>query len=167
TVRRVYSDFLAHQALSSASTAAELDRQVSSAARIDELLADPSAGLAPSLDAFYHALSAANSNPADPASRAALLGAAQARAARFNSLDGELDALRRGTASQISAAVQNVNGLAQSLAEVNRDIVRAQGAIGHPPNDLLDRRDALLSQLAGQVGITVVKREDGAANVFV
>src|SRR5690606_31446352 len=58
-------------------------------------------------------------------------------------------------------------GLAQSLAEVNRDIVRAQGAIGHPPNDLLDRRDALLSQLAGQVGITVVKREDGAANVVV
>ena len=62
--------------------------------------------------------------------------------------------------------VAQVNEIARQIASVNDRIAIAQGT-GHTPNDLLDQRDRLLSDLSSHVQITTVAADDGSVSVFV
>jgi flagellar hook-associated protein 1 len=69
---------------------------------------------------------------------------------------------------QIETTVDEINSLAQALADLNKGIVGATGrAGGAPPNDLLDQRDRLVRDLAERVNVTTVLQDDGALNVFI
>jgi len=64
--------------------------------------------------------------------------------------------------------VIEINGLSSAIADVNRSvvdvIVLGNGAV---PNDLLDKRDGLINQLAELISVRTVQQDDGAVNVFV
>jgi flagellar hook-associated protein FlgK len=62
--------------------------------------------------------------------------------------------------------VSHVNEIATQLASVNDRIAASQGG-GQPPNDLLDLRDRLLSDLSGYVQITTIAADDGTLGVFI
>jgi flagellar hook-associated protein 1 FlgK len=62
--------------------------------------------------------------------------------------------------------VQEVNAVAARIAELNGTI-RSATASGMSANDLMDQRDKLVMQLAGQVGATVRSDDDGSLNVYV
>lgn len=168
TVRRAYSEVLEAQARAAAAHAAAAAELASSLRALDDLLADPQAGLAPALDEFFRGLNEVAAHPADAASRQALLARAQALAARFRGLDARLTEMRTRANRQIEENVAAVNATAARIAELNRRILEA-GALGaqlQPPNDLLDQRDQLLRELGREVGATAVAQSDGSLNVF-
>lgn len=53
TVKRIYDQFLGSQVLSAEAGAAEMDSYLAQISQIDNLLADPSAGLSPALAKFF------------------------------------------------------------------------------------------------------------------
>lgn len=169
TVRRAWNEVLAaqaHAAGSRAAAAAELAGQLRA---LDDLLADPQAGLAPALSDFFAGLNEVAAHPADAAARQALVSRAEALAARFRGLDARLDDLRVRANRQIEDTVASVNATAARIAELNRRILEA-GALGarmQPPNDLLDARDALVRELGREIGATAVPQSDGSLNVFI
>lgn len=169
TVRRAWNEVLeaqAHAADSRAAAAAELAAQLRA---LDDLLADPQAGLAPALNDFFAGLNELAAHPADSAARQAFVSRAEALAARFRGLDARLAELRTRANRQTEETIASVNATAARIAELNRRILEA-GALGarmQPPNDLLDARDLLVRELGREIGATAVAQSDGSLNVFV
>jgi len=69
TVRRAYSQFLDNAVLTAQTQGSYLDTYNSQISQIDNLLADPSAGLSPALQSFFSSVQDVASNPSSVPSR--------------------------------------------------------------------------------------------------
>ena len=158
-IRRIYSDYLGGQVVSAQSSSSQLDAQYSLIQQIDNMLADPSAGLSPAMQDFFNSLQDVSTYPADAPARQAALASAQAMASRFRDLHGRLEDIRQGMNLQITDSVKSINSAAQQLVALNRAIDSAQSVSnGAPANDLLDQRDQLVSDLSKQIKVTVTQQ---------
>lgn len=166
-VRRLYSEQLGQQVLSAQSAKSALDSYYSQISRIDNLLADPAAGLSPALQDFFKGIQDLAGNPASVPARQSALSAAETLAARFQSMDGQLNELRQNVNSEITASVSSINFYAGQIAQLNTTILSSQaGSDGKAANDLLDQRDQLIADLGKEVKVSVVK-QDGNTNIFI
>jgi flagellar hook-associated protein 1 FlgK len=167
SVRRIYSDFLAARTLRSQAESSQLDALQTQLSQIDNLFSDATTGLAPAIDQFFSGLNAMAANPSDLSARQSALSGAQGLVSRFHQVDGELASLKDAANQRVAASVQQINGLASQIAVLNRRIADASNAdSSQSPNDLLDQRDQLVSDLNKQIGATVVVQTDGSYNVF-
>ncbi len=168
TVRRIYSDFLARQVSDAQTSVSQLDSYHAQIAQLDNMLADPAAGLSPALQDFFSGVNALANNPADIASRQAMLSSGSALVSRLQSLQGHFDDVRNGVAAQMNASVVSINGYAAQIAQINDAIAKAEtSGGGHIANDLRDQRDLLITDLNKEIKATVVTQDDGAYNVFI
>ena len=163
---RVVDDFLADQSRVSQSNSARLEVFAGQAARVTNLLGDPSGGLSNALQRLTNAIEAVATEPASMAARQGLVETLGATVSQMRGLDARLRELDGSTHVRIVAEASAVDGLAVSLATLNRDIGVARATAGSAPNGLLDQRDRLLDQLAAKVSIRVVANDDGAVNVY-
>jgi flagellar hook-associated protein 1 FlgK len=166
TVRRAYDEFLSTQALSAQASASHWGAALSQLQDVDGLLADPGVGVTPALNNLFAALNAVAANPSDAASRQSLLSASQAAAGRVQGLDAQLQRLGNANEQRISGTVSSINTLGAQIAQLNDRIALAAGSASQPPNDLLDQRDALVTDLNKLVRANVVTQSDGMLNVF-
>jgi flagellar hook-associated protein 1 FlgK len=168
TVKRVYSEFLANQALTAQTRLSELNAYADQIRQIDGLLADSSAGLSSALDDFFRGVHEVAANPASIPARQSMLSMAQALSGRFQSLDGRLDEIRDGVDTQLGSTIADINSYATQIAELNQRVILAQAAgPNQPANDLLDQRDQLIADLNRQVRVTTLNEADGSLSVFV
>jgi flagellar hook-associated protein 1 FlgK len=124
------------------------------------------AGLFGALVGFEAALTGLAADPLEPALRIAALEGARQLAGNFRLADETLAGARSRVQDEASAAVSEVNALAQELAAVNRDLVGArEGTAGRAA--LLDARDKALRGLAEQLAITPVINANGTADVAI
>jgi flagellar hook-associated protein 1 FlgK len=168
SVRRIYSQFLSAQVLSAETTQAELDAYSLEIAQIDNLLADPNAGLSPALQDFFKSVSEVASNPSSIPARQAMLSGGQSLVGRFQDIDGRLGEILDGVNAQIQSTITGINSYTQQIAALNERIVLAKaGSLHQPPNDLLDQRDQLIADLNKQIRVTTITQSDGSLNVFI
>jgi flagellar hook-associated protein 1 FlgK len=136
--------------------------------QIDNLFGTTVGGLSTTLQSFYSAFSDVANNPTSTASRQALLGQAQNVASSFQNASGDLNSLNTDVNSRITADVQQINSIASAISTLNQQIVVATAQGGNqPPNELLDQRDQLVSNLSQLVGVSTTTEGDGSLNVFV
>lgn len=167
TVRRVYSEYLGSQVLSASTQAQFYDSFLSQVSQIDNLLSDTTAGLSPALQDFFGAANGVAANPTLIASRQSLLSSGQTLVSRFESINSRLDEIRSGVNTQLQAQVTDINAFAAQIATLNARIVEAQGLNSQPPNDLLDQRDQVISQLNDLINVSIGKQTDGSYNIFI
>jgi flagellar hook-associated protein 1 FlgK len=167
TVRRVYDQFLAQQTRSSGTNLARLDAFASQAERIDNLLGDSANGLSSSLQKFTDALNEVSTTPSSIPARQVLIAEGRALAERLKSYDSRMRDMSADVNARVGLEAQEITTLAQGIAKLNGEISDAVQRSGQPPNDLLDRRDALINELSGKVGISVVAEGDSNLNVFI
>ena len=164
---RVYNSFQSRQVLNSETTAAQLNAYSTEIAQIDNMLADPNAGLSPAMQGFFSAVEEAAANPASIPARQSMLSAAQGMVARFQSVNQRIDDIRSGINSQITAETGAINSYVQQLNDINQRIINAQVAgAALPANDLYDQRDQLVSDLNKEIRITTQTESDGTVSVF-
>ena len=167
TVRRVYDQFLAQQTRSSGTNLARLDAFASQAARIDNLLGDSANGLSSSLQSFTDAINEVSATPSSIPARQALIAEGRALAERLKTYDTRMRDMSAEVNGRLSVEAQEITTLAQGIAKLNGDINVAVQQSGQPPNDLLDKRDALINELSGKVAVSVVAEGDASLNVFI
>jgi flagellar hook-associated protein 1 FlgK len=121
-------------------------------------------GLYRGLVEFEAALTLLESDPTDPALRTGALETARQLAQTFGfAQDGLADA-RRLVEDGVAVGVESVNGAAEELARINRELAGArEGTAGRAA--LLDARDAALRDIAQEFGIAVRFDEYGGAEV--
>jgi flagellar hook-associated protein 1 FlgK len=167
TIVRSYSEFQAVQINRAQTTVSGLEAYSAQIKQIDNMLADPSAGLSPALQDFFHGVQQTATNPSALPSRQAMLSSAQALVATFHSMDDRISQMYAGLNSQITSAVSTINSYAQQIANLNSQIIVAQSSISQPANDLLDQRDYLVSELNKQIRATTSTNTDGSYNVYI
>ncbi|MCH8619016.1 flagellar hook-associated protein FlgK [Undibacterium sp. TS12] len=170
-IQRQYNSFLAGQVNSSQSAQNQAAIYNSQISQINNLVADPTAGVTPALQDFFKSfqnLAASPNGTAGAAARQAAVSSAQALAGRLNSLQTRLDQIREDVNGQIGTTVGAINSYATQLANLNDVIEKAQGTstIGNAPNDLLDQRDQLVTELSKLTKVSVVP-QGPKYNVFI
>jgi len=168
TVKRQYDQFLQNQLVEVRSQGAQFNSYLSEISQIDNVLGDSAAGVSPAIQDFFRGLQDVATNPASVPSRQALLSSAQALVSRFQSVNARFDSVRSGINTQIESNVTAINTYAKQIAELNDRIVLLGGAgQGQPPNDLMDQRDNLVSEMNKLVRTSVVTQDDGSYNLFI
>lgn len=163
-VRRYYDNYLATQLRNAEANQASLEVHYKQLSQIDNMLADPTAGLSPGLQDFFNGVQDATSNPASAASRQAMLSTSESLASRFQGLSARLDEISDGVNKQITSSVGEINSYARQIAELNNTIAgMTQG--NAVPNDLLDHRDQLLTELNKLVKTTVIPGDNNMVTV--
>lgn len=166
-IKRVYNDFLNKQVMASQTSASSLDSYYSQISQLDNLVADTSAGLSPALQSFFAATQNLASTPNNDAARQAVLSAGQTLSARFQSLNDQMAQSRTSVNSQITSSVDTINSYANQIQALNMAILKASGASGAAPNDLLDQRDQAIADLNKIVKVTTLPQDNGSLSVFI
>ena len=167
-ISRSFNQAAAGQLNTSQSSLGQLNALQNYSTQIDNLFGTTVGGLSTTLQSFYSAFSDVANNPTSTASRQALLGDAQNVASSFQNASGDLNSLNADVNNHITQDVTQINSIAASISTLNAQIVVSTASGGSsPPNELLDQRDQLVSNLSQLVGVTTTTDANGSLNVFI
>ena len=166
TVTRAHSAYLNREAqLATSASAADAERY-GRLQQLETLFPTGEDGLGAAMNDMLNAWSDVSSSPTNLSARVVALARGEEMAARLRDTAGQIDSLAYSARQQAESTVTTVNRLAQDIAAANQRIIENQGLTGSP-NDLLDQRDALLSELSQYVQVSTVQADDGSMSVFV
>jgi len=166
TVERSHNEFLTREAAGSKSLAHMDSTRMSQLSQLEKIFPPGETGLGAAAGQFLNAMVDVSSRPSDPSARQVVMGRATEVAARFASAGQQLVELQSGVVSDLKANVDVVNQLSKQIAFANDQISRANGN-GHTPNDLLDQRDKLISELSQYIQVSTLPATDGTLGVFI
>lgn len=164
-VQRMQDQFLTNEAARSKSLASMDAVRSARLQQLQEAFKGGEQGIGAAITNLFAAYSDLASRPTDGASRGVVLARAQDVARRFNTAGEQMATLQTTVNQELQAAVTAVNTIAASIAKVNNDVAAARGS-GQMPNDLLDQRDRLISQLSEYVSVSTIEADDGTLGVF-
>ncbi len=167
-VRRVYDSFINGQVVTNTTRASYLEVSYNYASQMDNLLADPQAGLTPALQDFFAAAQGVANDPTSIPARQVMLTSAESLANRFDVMSRRMNDLRDNVNIEVSNIIPEVNSLAREIASLNMAISRSPGIYsGRMPNDLMDKRDQLILQLSQYVDVQTVEQDNFTVNVYI
>lgn len=141
------------------------DTRIAVRQQIESALGTSDGGLGAQIGSFFNQAELITGRPEDTAARRPLVAAAAEIARQFNSAAGNIDRLRADLAATVPREVDEINGLAQRVADFNvRISILEQG--GEQANDLRDQRDQLVNDLSKRVDVRVVNQPFGVVNVI-
>ncbi len=166
-ISRVRDAFLDAQMRDVQNTIGDMEARRDALQEVEIIFNEPSeSGLHSVMDAFWQSLQDLANNPESPSVRSAVQQAGENLASAFRTTYRQLTDLRDNIDSVIRARVSEINDIAKEIAQVNGEIANVT-AVGDKPNDLLDKRDALLEKLSKYVDVTIQPEQNGAISVFV
>jgi flagellar hook-associated protein 1 len=124
-------------------------------------------GLSTLINNFFAAFQAVQNTPADLPTRGIAISAGQALAGQLQQTRSDLLGMYDQLNKQIQTLTGKANDLASQIADLNREIVRAESGNPGAAASLRDQRDGALKQLAAIIDIHTVETPQGAVNVYV
>jgi flagellar hook-associated protein 1 FlgK len=129
--------------------------------RVTELFQEPGdKGLGTLSDAFWNSWRELSIDASNDAARTSVRQSAETLASNIRRIYQEASAYGSQLGQQLSTQAQQINVLAQQVADINDRIGQATGA-GDPANDLRDKRDMLLEDLSKLGAIRSDEQPDG------
>ncbi len=123
-----------------------------------------SSGISQTLEEMFDSFVGLTADPSDPSLRASTVDAARRFAESISTTYTGVETVADGLTADASASLDDVNARLQELAALNAAVVNGGG--GLEAGDLADRRDQILQELAGEIGVTATINSDGQATVF-
>lgn len=164
SVQRSYSSFLQGQVWTASASASGQASLSSSLQNILGMLNN--GGVSSQVSQFFSGVAQVAASPDDIPARQSMLSNAQTLSQTFQSLGQQLASVGSGVNQQITQSVDQINSISKQIAQLNVQISAAQGNPNGSPNDLLDQRDHLITELNGQVGVQVLKQQNSQLSVF-
>ena len=166
TVQRAYDQLLTMQAGAASSTAAADSARFDKLSQLETVFPIGSSGIGAAAGNLLNAFVDVSNNPSDASARQVALGSAQELASRFRHAGEQLAELQGGVMFDMRSAVSAVNALAQQVGRLNQQIGALKGT-GQPPNQLLDERDRIISDIGKLINVNTLPAEDGSLGVFI
>ncbi|WP_370548987.1 flagellar hook-associated protein FlgK [Edwardsiella tarda] len=164
-INREYNQFIVNQLRQGQSTLATTATYHQQISQIDDLLADSTNSLSANMQNFFKNLQNLVSYPSDSAARQTVISNANGLTAQFQTTDAYLRNLESNTNLTVSNSAEQINDYAKQIASLNNRISELTGASGGTaPNDLLDQRDQMASELNKIIDVDI-SMQDGAMNI--
>ena len=123
-------------------------------------------GLNRMVSRYFNEFRKLSNDPTNEAIRQSVRESSQAMVNEFHRLRSEVEGIRGHIDTRIDGNMKELNGLGEQVADLNMRIQHATSG-GNEPNDLLDRRDAILQKMNSFLDLTVHHEENGMATVDV
>ncbi|MBP6985243.1 MAG: flagellar hook-associated protein FlgK [Alphaproteobacteria bacterium] len=114
---------------------------------------------------FKKSLEVLANTPEDSGKRASVIRMAENLAKEIKRLSDTAQQYRNSADQQIYSAVQDVNSILKNIEEINKEI-QYSGSKGNPSTELLDQRDAALTELSKLMDVRVQIDSVGMASIF-
>ncbi|WP_414661710.1 flagellar hook-associated protein FlgK [Horticoccus sp. 23ND18S-11] len=144
---------------------AGLGQGIDRAAGANELNGGVGGGIAGAIDGFFNAFQSFAARPTDDGERQTLLQKAGILTDRLQLADARLVQAQSDLNAEIDTDVSEVNGLLDSVAELNKQISRLEVNAPGSAVDLRDQREAQLEKLAAKLPIEVRETASGQVQV--
>lgn len=166
-ITRVRDTFLDGQVQTQTALQNEWSTRDQELSKVESIFPEPSSsGLGNTISQYFSAWQDVASDPSSMSARTALTEQASSLAMQINSDSTQLATVSSGIDSEVSQQITSVNNLATQIASLNGQIQRVTIS-GNNPNDLLDQRTQLLTQLSAILPSTVMTEKDGTITVEV
>jgi flagellar hook-associated protein 1 FlgK len=166
SVTRSYNAFLTKQANSTQTVASADAMRLQQMQQVESLFPLGDGSLGTQLNTALNAWTDVQSSPSDATARGVVIDQSSALASRITDTSTRLQELGDTARLQSESIVKSINDTASQIAKLNGQIsqLSASGAV---PNDLLDQRDKLISDLGKQVQVSTIDAGNGTTTVFV
>jgi flagellar hook-associated protein 1 FlgK len=162
--RRARDQFLDLQYRAQAMRLGGLAAQVKGLEQVEVALAEPGEnGISAQLQKFWSGWEDLANAPENQATRQALIETAQGLATSLSTLDTQMQTATEQASAEyasITKAGGEVGQMAEEIAKLN-EAIRSSLVSGATPNDLYDKRDALLDKLSGLAQLSVTDLGNG------
>lgn len=171
SISRAYDAVLGQQVNVQTGDHALQQQRADTLSGLESLTQEPSAnGLATQLNtmwaAWASAATKAGATNADGAARNSVLGAAQNVVATLHAAWNTINNQWSATRTQVDADVNEVNTLAGNVATLNDQIQKAT-TTGGAPNELMDKRDQMVTRIVELTGATTQAGPNGQTDLYV
>jgi flagellar hook-associated protein FlgK len=139
--------------------------QLDNLRQVQAYLAPGSGGIDSLLSNFFNQVQQLAASPTDQAQRSVVLNTAANLADNLNTVSNQLLQTTASLDQTGAKLVGNINDYAKQIADLNSQIETAT-AQGQQPNDLLDQRDQLISQLSQLVDVRVIPTDFNEVTVM-
>jgi flagellar hook-associated protein 1 FlgK len=127
---------------------------------VQTLFVSGNGGVSDEMSAFFNDLQELSTSPTDPTLRATVLSDAGNLASAFQTTATQLTGTQQSLDLGVTQSVSQINQLTTQLAQVNGQLITAQGS-GQNANNLQDQQQNLLSQLSSLIGFSVTQSSEG------
>ena len=162
TITRATNNSILTQYLSANSRSAGSQALLDGLNRLQDTVGDTADGTSPAakIAALSSALQAYANAPSNASLGQAAVAAAQSVASALNSASQTATGVRNDADSAMASSVDQLNSLLVQFQALNTRVINETHA-GADTTDALDQRDALLDQISKQIGVTVMRRDNG------
>lgn len=164
-IRRVRDAFLDHQLRAENGSLGRFEEQWKTLSQVETIFMEPTeTGLSTILDQFWSAWEDLSNNAENSPIRTTLKELSKTLADTFNHLNSQLNTIINDINEITSIRLQEINTYAEQIANLNSQIAAIQIA-GDQPNDLKDRRDALMDELSKLVDFSYKEDLSGVVTI--
>ena len=166
-IERIRDHFIDLQVQDQISQVEEWERGDNLLKQIESLINEPSEfGLSEAITDFFNAWQDVANDPEESGPRTVLVGKATILSNTFHRQKNHLQSIVEELNTEIDGLVTQINSCSKQIAKLNERIVALE-SIGHPANDLRDKRDKLVNEIAKFVDVQTSENEDGSLAVYV
>jgi flagellar hook-associated protein 1 FlgK len=117
--------------------------------------------LSTQLSTFFNSWSSLANKPQDIGLRQVVVQNGQSVASFLKNLRQQLGSLQKDAGDRLKAVAADADNLAQQVADLNAQIVQAEGGAGGSANGLRDQRDGVLKKLSELMDVKTVAQDNG------
>ena len=121
-VQRIYGRFLDKQVQTATASNSYYETQFSYMKQLDDVIANSTNGISQRLQQFFSSVQTLTSDPSSIPSRQAMIDQMSSLVNTMKSADDRMEELRLGINTEIKSSVTAINGIAQQIADLNKQI---------------------------------------------
>jgi flagellar hook-associated protein 1 len=167
SVERIRNSFIDDRIISEKNTQGYWDMRNQFILEVEKVYNEPGEeSIRAKMDLFWKSWENLNQYPEDRSARESVQKRGVSLTTTIQHTFRQLDELQKNANMQIKARVNEVNNYAREIRDLNERILKSQ-ALGNNPNDLLDRRDALVEKLSKIVHVSVGRTDKDELIVYI
>ncbi|MCH2057770.1 MAG: flagellar hook-associated protein FlgK [Thalassotalea sp.] len=167
-IRRIYDEFAQKEQLLNQTNLGFADGLSLSLDQLNNITSSSGESINSSIEQFYVSINAIADDPSNLGLRNMALSQAGILASNFNSINSQFDQLEKSVNGEIEQIASQITEIAQELANINDQVLqnRSFNEAGQP-NDLLDARDRLISELSQYTQVNAIEDQNGVLTVMI
>ncbi|NBV49940.1 flagellar hook-associated protein FlgK [bacterium] len=159
-VVRVHDEFVQKQLIDEKQSLGSLQVKAEMLSRFEALTTQEGSNLGDSINRFFNDFRDLATNVENPSLKNVVRGSAESLARSFHKMNQSLEMGRRELDLRVEDVVKHINTEGREIADLNNTIVQAESR-GEVPNELMDRRDLLIRDLAEKIDLQVTEDQRG------
>ena len=167
-ISRLYDKFSFREQLITLSTKGNADSMSFYTNQLNQVMKTSGDSVIKSMERFYTALNGIADNPNETGNRKSLITQAARLSNDFNTMSESFGVMTNNINGEIEQITDRISEISVAIAGLNQSIIHSpeKGGAGQP-NDLLDKRDKLINELAEYTDVSTIEDANGVMTVMI